>query len=383
VSEIKDKDRASIIDAGLARLQVWGIRIIVIAIALYIIGWVVGRTWMIWFPVSLAVLFATVLAPPTRWMRSKGLPAPAAAGFTMAGFLAILAALFSILIPQLVNEAPNIANQAAQGLNRLQDWLVDGPLDLEQGQITNMLNTVEGWLKDSAVEISGSVVSTIGAATGFVVNFVVIMMLTFFFIKDGSSFLPFVRRVGGDRVGGHLAEVVARSWETLGGFIRTQGLVAMIDAVLIGVGMVAVGQKLWLPLAFITFIGGFVPIVGAFASGALAVLVTLVTNGTKEAIIVGIVIVVVQQLEGNVLSPMLQGKSMNLHPAIVLLSVTAGGSLFGITGAFLAVPVVATVASVIRYIDERVTEEVASPTSTETALPEGESLEDDRLHTIQ
>ena len=152
---------------------------------------------------------------------------------------------------------------------------------------------------------------------------------------------------------------VSRVWATLGGFIRTQTLVALIDAVIIGVGLWILGSPLAVPLAVITFFGGYIPIIGAFVSGALAVLVTLVTNDYKDALIALVIVIAVQQLEGNVLSPMLQGKNMNLHPAVVLLSVTAGGSLFGITGAFLAVPVAATVAEIMRYVNERIDDSVS------------------------
>ena len=179
-------------------------------------------------------------------------------------------------------------------------------------------------------------------------------MLTFFFVKDGHKFLPWLENLSGRRAGEHTVEVLGRMWSTLGGFIRTQSLVALIDAVIIGAGMVLVGVPLAVPLAVVTFFGAYIPIVGAFVSGALAVLVTLVTNDPKDALIVLLVVIAVQQLEGNVLSPWLQGKKMNLHAAIVLLSVTAGGTLFGVTGAFLAVPVAASTAELLRYINEQI-----------------------------
>lgn len=354
MSQTRIRDRAVLIDQGFVVIQRWGLRIIVIAAALYVLGWGVGRTWMIWFPVSLAILFATVLGPPTKRLRELGVPAAAAAGVVMLAFLAALGFLFSILIPQLVDEAPEIADRAAKGVSEVQDWLVNGPLPIEAGQITNALNSVEDWLRDSAGDISSGVLSTIGVATNVVLNTVLVLILTFLFIKDGHRFLPWVERLGGHRVGGHLREMLNRAWNTLGGFIRTQALVSLIDAVLIGIALAVVRQPLWVPLAVITFIGGFIPIVGAFASGAIAVLVTLVTNSPQDALIILVVIIVVQQLEGNVLSPILQGKSMNLHPAVVLMAVTAGGSLFGITGAFLAVPVTATIAEVLRYANDRI-----------------------------
>jgi predicted PurR-regulated permease PerM len=146
--------------------------------------------------------------------------------------------------------------------------------------------------------------------------------------------------------------------------------VAFIDAVIIGTGLAILGVPLAVPLAVVTFFGGYIPIIGAFVSGALAVLVTLVTNSPRDALIALIIVIFVQQLEGNVLSPYLQGKNLNLHAAVVLLAVTAGGTLFGITGAFLAVPVAATTAEVLRYVNERIdahVSESAPPEDSEVA----------------
>lgn len=360
MSQTRIRDRGRVIDDGFDHLQRWGLRIVVIAAALYILGWVIGRTWMVWFPVSLAILVATVLEPPTRTLKRVGFPSALAAAITLLGFLGAVFFVFSLLIPQVVDEAPSIANSAASGLTQVQEWLVEGPLRVTEGQITDGINALQGWLRESALDIGTGVFNTLGTVTNVIVNIVVTLILTFFFLKDGHRFLPFVRRIGGRRAGGHAAEMLTRSWNTLGGFIRAQGIVAAIDAFFIGIGLVIVGVPLAIPLAILTFFGGFIPIVGAFATGALAVLVTLVTNDFQDAIIVLLIIVAVQQLEGNVLSPWLQGKSMNLHAGIVLLSVAAGGSMFGITGAFLAVPVAATVVELLRYLNQQIDVQVSA-----------------------
>ncbi|WP_293780741.1 AI-2E family transporter [uncultured Aeromicrobium sp.] len=359
MSEPIIRDRGRVIDEGFGHLQRWGLRVVVIAAALYVLGWVVGRTWMIWFPVCLALLIATVLEPPARTLKRIGFPNALAAAVTMLGFLGGVFFVFSLLIPQVVDEAPRIVDSAADGLTQVQRWLVEGPFAVTDSQISEAITAIQRWLQDSALEISTGVFNTIGTVTSVVVNLVVTLILTFLFLKDGHRFLPFVRRVGGRRAGGHIAELLSRSWDTLGGFIRAQGMVSAIDAFFIGIGLVIVGVPLAIPLAILVFFGGFIPIVGAFATGALAVLVTLVTNDLQDAIIVLLIIIVVQQLEGNVLSPWLQGKSMKLHAGIVLLSVTAGGSMFGITGAFLAVPVAAVVVEILRYLNEQVDEQVS------------------------
>ncbi|WP_367649015.1 AI-2E family transporter [Aeromicrobium stalagmiti] len=353
------RDRGVVIDEAFGNMQRWGLRIIVISAAAFVIGWSIGHVWMVLFPVSMALLVATVLAPPVTFLRSRSWPSGLAAAFVVVTFIAALVGVITILTPQVAGQAGPIAAQASSGLQKVRDWVTGEPLNLSDGQITRAIEALQDKLQSSASAISSGIFSTISTATSIIVNLVLVLMLTFFFVKDGHKFLPWINTLGGQRTGAHLTEVLGRVWDTLGGFIRTQTLVALIDAIIIGVGLWILGSPLAVPLAVITFFGGYIPIIGAFVSGAVAVLVTLVTNDYKDALIALVIVIAVQQLEGNVLSPMLQGKNMNLHPAVVLLSVTAGGSLFGITGAFLAVPVAASVAEIFRYVNERIDDSVS------------------------
>ncbi|RYY49264.1 MAG: AI-2E family transporter [Actinomycetales bacterium] len=375
------RDRAVVIDQAFAVLQRWGLRLVVLAAAVYVLGWIVGHLWMVFFPLSLALLVATVLAPPVTWLRRHKVPSGLAAALVMIGFIAAIVGAIAVLTPQVAGQAPAIASQASDGLQRVRDWLTDGPLQLSDGQITRAISAVQDKLQESAAAISSGIFSTLSAATNAVINLVLVLMLTFFFVKDGHRFLPWLATLGGRRAGEHVTELLSRTWNTLGGFIRTQTLVAFIDAVIIGVGLAILGVPLAIPLAVITFFGGYIPIVGAFVSGILAVLVTLVTNDFKAAVIAALIVLGVQQLEGNVLSPWLQGKNMNLHAGVVLLSVTAGGTLFGVTGAFLAVPVAATTAVLLRYVNEQIDDGVdpeAPPEDSHAAalLAEGKVADD-------
>jgi predicted PurR-regulated permease PerM len=357
--EKRIRDRGVVIDDAFAGLQRWGLRVIVIAAAAYVIGWGIGHIWMVFFPVSMALIVSTVLGPPVAWLRHKGWPAALAAATVVISFITLLVGVIAVLTPQVAGQAGEIASGASGGLQKVRDWVTGEPLNLSEGQISRAIEAIQDRLQSSATAISSGVFTTISTATSLIINLVLVLMLTFFFVKDGHKFLPWLNAIGGQRAGDHLSEVLQRVWSTLGGFIRTQSIVAFIDAVIIGIGLAVLGSPLAVPLAVITFFGGYIPIIGAFVSGALAVLVTLVTNDYKDALIALLIVVLVQQLEGNVLSPMLQGKNMNLHPAVVLMSVTAGGSLFGITGAFLAVPVAATLAEIMRYVNERVDESVS------------------------
>lgn len=352
------RDRAVVIDDAFAGMQRWSLRIVVIAAALLVVGWTIGQLWVIFFPVAMALVVTSLLQPPTAWLRTRGWPSALAASAVMLGFMAVVVGMVAILTPQVAGQAPEIAGSASAGLQNVRDWLTGGPLQLSDGQITRAISAVQDKLQESATAISSGVFSTISAATSAVVNIVVVLLLTFYFCKDGHRFAPWARALGGQRAGEHVGEVLLRAWSTLGGFIRTQTLVAFIDALIIGIGLAILGVELAIPLAVLTFFGGYIPIVGAFVSGAIAVLVTLVTNDPKDALIALLIVIAVQQLEGNVLSPILQGRNLNLHPAVVLLGVTAGGTLFGITGAFLAVPAVATAAEILRYVNERIDDAV-------------------------
>ncbi|MGI9085910.1 MAG: AI-2E family transporter [Aeromicrobium sp.] len=364
------RDRAAVIDDAFDGIQRWGLRLVVLAASVYVLGWVIGEFWVIIFPVTMALIVATVLGPPVSWLRNRKVPSGVASFAVVFGFIAGVVGIIAALTPQVAGQAPEIADSAAGGLQKVRDWLTGGPLGLSEGQITRAIEAVQDRLRNSAEAISSGVFSTIGAATSAVVNLVLVIMLTFFFVKDGHRFLPLLATIGGRRAGEHTAEVMGRAFDTLGGFIRTQSLVALIDAIIIGVGLAILGVPLAVPLAVVTFFGGYIPIIGAFISGALAVLVTLVTNSPRDALIALIIVIFVQQLEGNVLSPYLQGKNLNLHAAVVLLAVTAGGTLFGITGAFLAVPVAATTAEILRYVNERIdssVDETAPPEDSESA----------------
>ncbi len=348
--------REHVIGEGIAWTARWSLRWVAIALGAVLLGLVVKETWGIMLPVVLALIIATVLAPLSSFLRERfRFPAGLAAATTLLGTIAVVIGVGFAIAPSVAGQSDQIVSDTASGLQRLQDWVKNSDF-ISAGQVDSVLQGLQDKVTGSAGSIATSVLTGVSAVGNAGITLVISLILTFLFLKDGRRFVPWVRTLAGPQVGPHLAEVSTRAWSTLGGFIRTQALVSAIDAVFIGAGLLIVGVPLAIPLAVLTFFGGFVPIVGAFVVGAVAVLVALVSNGVTGALIILGVIFLVQQLEGNVLSPWLQSQSMNLQPAVVLLSVTLGSTLFGITGAFLAVPTVAVVAVVLRYLDALVTQ---------------------------
>jgi len=347
-------DRGAAIADGLAWTSRWALRMLLVAFGLYLIWYIIGLLWVVVFPVIIAVLIATVAWPPVAWLRRhRWPPAVAAAAVVLAG-LAALGLVVVLLARSISGGAAEIAAGAVSGIGRIRLWLAGPPLNLAQSRLEAFLDQVTLRAQASISTIASGVATGVGAVASGVVTGLLAVVLAFLFVKDGPRFLPWLRGVVGQQTGAHLSEVLCRIWGTLAGFVRTQAAVAFIDGVFIGVGLWLLGVPLALPLAVLTFLGGFVPIVGALVAGALAVLVALVTNGFTTALLVVGLIIVVQQVEGNVLQPILQARSLRLHAAVVLLAVTAGGSLFGIGGAFLSVPLAAAAAVVLRYLGEQI-----------------------------
>ena len=347
-------DRAAVIGRDGRWAAGWALRFIVFVIAAWILWQGLAVIWAGLLPILLALLVCTVLWPVTKFLRDHKWPPALAAISTILGFFLIIGGIVSAIAPSVVSQSREVYDRAYEGIQSLLDQLQNGPLNLDLGRVDEFVNDATQWIQEQASSIASGVFTGFSAATTIVVTIVVMFVLTFFFLKDGVKFLPWLRKYTGDNAGWHLTEVLTRSWNTLAGFIRTQALVSLVDAVLIGVGLVVLQVPLALALAVFTFFGGFIPIIGAFTAGALAVIVALVTNGMTNALLVLGLIVLVQQIEGNILQPFLQGKAMQIHAAIVLLSVTVGSTLFGILGAFLAVPVAAVFGVWFRYHAELV-----------------------------
>ena len=370
------RDKTHLIGEGVARAAVWSGRAVLIALGAVLFGLVVKYSWVVLLPVLLAIIVATVLAPPAAFLRRHGWPPALAAAVVVIVGIGLLVGAVALVTPSVVDQAVTFGSSAAGGLQKIEDWLTGPPLNLDDSQISTAIDAITQRIQDNASTIASGVISGVTAVTSVIVTLLLVFILIFFFVKDGRNFLPWLDRSLGRRAGQHLDPLLTRCWKAVGGFIRVQALVSLVDAVFIGLGVFIVGVPLALPIAVLTFLGGFIPIVGAVVVGTLAVLIALVSGGFVKALIVLAIVLAVQQLESNVLQPILQSKSLKLHPAIILLAVTGGGSVFGIIGAFLAVPVVAVVAETIRYVGEQLDARAAAPPGG-AEIPEPATPDDD------
>lgn len=325
-------------------------QLLLIAAALYLLFWVLGKLWSILLPIVLGLLIATVLWPATRFLRNHRWPPALAATTVLLGFIAAFVGIIAAIAPSVADQVTDLADAATAALQDVQQWLQGPPFNLGEDQIGDAVDSVINSIQGNAQNIAGYALTGASAVGNSLVNLILALVLVFFFLKDGPRWVPWLSAQTGPRASRHVAALSYKTWATLSEFIRQQALVGFIDAFFIGIGLWILGVPLVIPLAVLTFFGGFVPIIGAFVAGAFAVLVALVSNGFTTALIVLGIVVLVQQIEGNILQPIIQGRGFNLHAAVVILAVTAGSSLAGITGAFLSVPIAALIAVVYRYV---------------------------------
>lgn len=334
-------------DSTLGRTAQRSAQVLLILLLVSVSVLALSKLSLIVIPVLLALILAAAIAPVMDWLRAKGW-SPALAAVT--SFIALIAA-FGGLVTGIAfairSEWSSLADRAAEGFGELASYIRDSPLGFDTEAMTGIQEAVTGFLTSSTA--GSGAIAGLSAAGSFATGFALMAVILFFFLKDGGTIWAFMLRWTKDESRRGKAQLAGtRTLEVLGSYVRGTATVAAVDAVCIGAALFILGVPLALPLSVIVFVGSFIPLVGATAAGVLAALIALVANGPVVALIVVAVVVVVNQLEGNLLQPVVMGKALNIHSLVILLALTAGTILAGIIGAILAVPIAAVAWSVIK-----------------------------------
>ncbi|MBW0253872.1 AI-2E family transporter [Cellulomonas sp. PS-H5] len=329
----------------------WSWRFLLIAAATAAGLWVVGFFKVIVVSVAIALLLTVLLAPVARFLSARlRFPRGLAAITSVLLLLAVVTGLVVLAGRSIASGFGDLYDQASQGVDEALQWLSDGPLGLSTDQLDDLVQQGRDQISENASTlVSGalSVTTTVGhVAAGALIA----LFCTFFFLLDGRTIWTWLVGLLPISVRERVHQAGRRGIVTLSGYTRTQILVAFVDATGIGIGAAVLGVPLAVPLATLVFVGSFIPIVGAIATGAVAVLVALVAQGPVVALLMLGVVLLVQQIEGHVLQPFLMGHAVSLHPVAVLLVVAAGSLAAGIVGALFAVPIAAVLNTVLLYL---------------------------------
>ena len=337
---------------NLERAAAWSWRLLVCATAVLAVLTVLWYLRVIVLPVMVALTIAPALSPIAAWLRSLGLGRPAAALALLAG-LAVVAGLIAIVTTSVLAQYDELADAVSRAVNDITQRLEGEPFNLSLDRTEDLQSS----LADSWGQASGYAASGVQAGVGLLTGLVLAVAVLYFVLRDGAAFWDWILRRFAPETRPVIDRAGQHAWAVLGGFIRGTALIAAIDATLIGIGLWLLGVPLAFALAVLVFMGAFVPFVGALVSGLIAVLVAFADEGWKIGLAALAVVVAVQFIEGNFLQPIIQSRTVDLHPAVILLAVAAGASLFGIPGAYLAVPVTAVVFAVVGSLES----EAAAP----------------------
>jgi predicted PurR-regulated permease PerM len=324
-------------------------RLLVIAAAVVLVGYAITKLLVIAIPFLVALLLTSLLRDPAEWLQARGVPRTLAAVLVVGGGVLLLAGLLGLIIPPFVDEASDLAGRVEDGVREVARSFAGGPFDLTESEIDRAVDRAIDDLDGNSGSVASGVLSGALIAAEIAAAMLLTIFLTFFMVRDGDRMWAWLVKLPSPERRRTVRGAGERAWQALSAYVRGVAIVATVDAVFIGAGLVIVGVPLAFQLTVLTFLAAFFPIVGAFAAGGAAVLVALVANGVTEALIILALIIVVQQLEGNVLYPVLVGSQLKLHPVAMLLVLGVGGVLAGVAGAFLAVPIAAVVAAVIDY----------------------------------
>ncbi|MFC7342571.1 AI-2E family transporter [Saccharopolyspora griseoalba] len=363
-TEIDERDAAADIPPVLRVSAALAWRTLVLAAALYLIGMVIGRLYVVVIPVAIALLLSALLAPAVATLTRRRVPRSLATAIVLIAGLAAVGGVLSFVINAFIDGFPSMQRQVLASLNQLRGWLATSPLHIGEAQINQFLERAREWLETNQSALTSGALNTAGTFGSFLTGLVLALFTLIYFLYDGRRVWLFVIKLVPQHVRHRVDVAGVAGFNSLVGFVRATALVAVADAIGIGLGLAILGVPLAIPLSALVFLGGFVPIIGAVASGSVAVLVALVTKGWIVALIVLGVVLLVQQLEGNVLQPLILGRAVHLHALGVVLAISVGVVVNGIVGALLAVPIVAVLNSAIRALNQ------PEPPEPEQAEPE-------------
>jgi len=346
----EDIDRA--VPHGLRLAASWSWRIILVAALVYGLGRVAGYLSEVVIPVAIAILLAAMLAPVANRLRSWGWKSGAASAVTLLGGLVLIAGALTLITSQIVAQAADLSSNVTDGFNQLLATVQRSrlPISASYFDVDRWGERIQDFLTESRSTIA-SYAAEVGSQVGhFVAGVAITLFSLFYFLYDGRGIFAAVLRFFPSESRSRVDHAASNGWRALSGYVRATILVALADAVCVLIGALVLGVPVAPALAALVFIGAFVPLVGAFVSGTVAVLVALVALGWVQALIMLGVIIFVLEVEGHVLQPLLLGRAVKLHPLAVLLAIASGIVVAGIIGALLAVPLLAFTKSFVEYL---------------------------------
>lgn len=338
---------------GVRVAAAWSWRLIIIGAAIAALLWLIVQVRVLVVPVMVAILLTALLQPIVTEFVKRGWPRWAGVVTALLAFLLAVTALVWLIVSQLRGGFGDVARRSSIAWNDFLEWIESAPFGLSAEQVNGFIGQLVNTIETHQDEIWSGALAVTTTAGQLVTGSLLALFSLIFLLIDGKRIwfwvLGFLPRSAHAPV--HSAGLAG--WISVGQYVRVQIFVAFVDAVGIGLGALILGVPLPIPIAILVFLGSFIPFLGAITTGLLAAFIALVYNGPVNALLMLGVVILVNQIEGHVLQPLVMGNAVRVHPLGVVLAVSAGALLAGIPGALFAVPIAASASAIVNTLMAR------------------------------
>lgn len=343
-------DPAAAVPWGMRVAAEAGWRLLVLAGTVWVLMRVISAVQLVVLAFVAALLITALLQPTVARLQRYGVPRGLATALTAILGFVIMGLIGWFVTWQVMENIDNLSTEIQDGIDELRRWLLNSPFHVTEDQINDIARNLREAISANTDEITSAGLEGVTVIVEALTGILLTMFSTLFLLYDGKRIWQWTLKLVPAAARPGVAGAGPRAWRTLTAYVRGTVLVALIDAVFIGLGIFFLDVPMAVPLAVFIFLFAFIPLVGAVVSGALAVVVALVTQGVFTAVMTLAVVLAVQQIEGHILQPFILGRAVRVHPLAVVLAVAAGGLVAGIGGAVVAVPLVAVTNTVVGYL---------------------------------
>lgn len=350
---IESAQERAALPKGMIIAGAWSWRLLAIFGVLAVVIYAASKIAEVIIPFLIAILFAALLVPIVNKLHRKGWPKGLAVATSLLGTLIIVSGLFVLIATQIRRSLPDLEERGKAAYESLKGFLASPGIGFSQQDIDNAINSITQYAQENSQVLTAGLTSA-GTTFGHILVGLLLALFSLIFILiDGKNIWKFFVRLFPAKARPAIQGSGEVSWTALKSFVKSQVVVAAVNAVGIGLGAFFIGLPLAIPIGIMVFLGSFIPVVGAILTGAVAMVIALIFNGPIAALIMLGVVILVQQAEGHILQPFLIGKAVRIHPLAIVLSVAIGTILGGIPGALFAVPFAAVISKSVSYISNR------------------------------
>ncbi|WP_449277704.1 AI-2E family transporter [Leucobacter sp. GX24907] len=349
------KDAAQELPLGMRIAAAWSWRLIIVGIALAGFIWLIVQVRIIVIPLLVAILLAALLAPVVQWFVEMGLPKWTGVIAALTLFVTAVWILIHLIITQFRSGFDDLTVRSAEVWQEFLRWAESDLdfVDISAYQLDSFVAQIMQTVEEHQSAIWSGALGIATTAGQVAAGTLLTLFSLIFLLIDGKRIWYWVLGFTPAKAHAPLDAAGVAGWVSVGQYVRVQIFVAFVDAVGIGLGAFLLGVPLPIPIAVLVFMGSFIPFLGAISTGALAAFIALAYNGPVNALMMLGVVILVNQIEGHVLQPLVMGNAVRVHPLGVVLVVSAGALLAGIPGALFAVPLAASANAIVNSLMER------------------------------